>query len=62
MHSSYLMLLCFTHMRIKHKKDKKKKIKKEPSYEELYRRSSTPDSEKTIIKHYTHPSVKIMNT
>lgn len=60
MHSSYLMLLCFTQMRMKHKK--KKKIKKEPSYEELYRRSSTPDSDKTIINHYTHPSVKIMNT
>jgi len=56
------MLLCFTQMRIKHKKEKKKKIKKDPSYEEVYRRSSTPDSDKTIIKHYTHPSVKIMNT
>ena len=62
MHSSYLMLLCFTQMRIKRMKEKKKKIKKEPSNEELYRRSSTPDSDKTIIKHYTHPSVKIMNT
>jgi hypothetical protein len=60
MHSSYLMLLCFTQMRIKQKKTIKK-IKKESSYEDLYRRSSTPDSEKTIIKHYTHPSVKIMN-
>jgi len=62
MHSSYLMLLFFTHRKVIHKKERNKKIKKELSYEDiLYTRSSTPESEKTIINHYMHPSVKIMN-